>query len=164
MGWDAGLGHPREPGLLVTLDVRMSHYALSGDEYHRAAVVYTVFTSNTSVFTYTTTLGRDSVRWEDVKPEDWINTSNHDSCWRSDGLQHLSELYFAFATEINVELANDKLGTKAPQAFNQFVSLGVLGREPWCSVIVEHEREPTTPHSSSSYRRRIISIEKAPKD
>jgi hypothetical protein len=58
-----GLGHPRELGLLVTLDVRMSHYALSGDEYHRAAAVYTVFTSNTSVFTYTTTLGRDSVRW-----------------------------------------------------------------------------------------------------
>jgi hypothetical protein len=164
MGWDAGRGHPREPGLLTILDVRLRYYALGGEEYHRAAVVYTVFTSNTSVFTYTTPLGRDSVRWEAVKPEDWSNTSNHDSCWRSDGLRHLTELYFTLSEEMNGEIEADNLPKVAPQEFHPFVSLGALGMQPWYSVMVEHEQEPTTPHQAYGYKRRIVAIEKAPKD
>ena len=50
-----------------------------------------LFTGNTSVW-YTEVI--------DNKTTKWVNTSNHDSCWRTDGLQFLSKVYFEMCEKI----------------------------------------------------------------
>jgi hypothetical protein len=143
-------GHPVELGLVVTLDLRMSHYALGGDEYHRSALVHTVFTANTSVFVHAS---REFKQWREVIPEGWANTSNHDSCWRTDGLRNLHLLQGTFVKEMNEEITADRYSPLAPNEFNQFCSLGTIAGKPWCHVVVEHERIPEENH-----KRRILSI------
>jgi hypothetical protein len=139
-----------EVGLLVTLDLRLSHYANGGDEYHRNALVHTVFTANTSVFYHTS---RDFERWEEVIPEGWANTSNHDSCWRTDGLRGLHLLHGTLCAEMNEEITGHGYSALAPREFNQFCSLGALVGKPWCYVQVAHERIPEENH-----KRRVLSI------
>ncbi len=154
--------HPYRPqdgevGLLVTLDLTMSHYA-GENEYHRSALVYTVFTANTSVFVHAS---RDFKRWQDLIPEDWANMSNHDSCWRTDGLRNLHLLQGTFAKEMNEEIVGHGNSPLAPREFGQFCSLGGLAQKPWRYVDVAHERIPDNPGKrfGSYYRRRILSIQ-----
>jgi hypothetical protein len=139
-----------ETGLVVTLDLRLSHYALGGDEYHRSALVHTVFTANTSVFVHTS---RDFQRWSEVIPEGWANTSNHDSCWRSDGLRGLHSLHGVLCAEMNEEITGHGYSSLAPREFNQFCSLGTIVGKPWEYVTVCHERIPEENH-----KRRVLSL------
>ena len=143
-----------EVGLLVTLDLRLSHYGSGGAEdeieYHRSALVHTLFTANTSVFVHTS---RDHKRWQDLIPEDWANTSNHDSCWRSDGLRGLHLLHCTLSDEMNEEITGNGYSALAPREFSQFCSLGTLAGKPWQYVDVAHERIPEEYH-----KRRIVSI------
>jgi hypothetical protein len=139
-----------EPGLLVTLDLRLSHYANGGDEYHRSALVHTVFTANTSVFVHTS---RDFQRWQEVIPEGWANTSNHDSCWCSDGLRGMDLLHGVLCKEMNEEITGHGYSALAPREFSQFCSLGTIAGKPWQYVEVCHERIPEEYH-----KRRILSI------
>lgn len=139
-----------EVGLLVTLDLRMSHYTNEGNEYHRSALVHTVFTADTSVFVHTS---RDFQRWQEVIPEGWANTSNHDSCWRTDGLRGLHLLQGTLCDEMNKEITRNGYSALASSEFNQFCSLGTIAGKPWQYVDVCHERIPEEYH-----KRRILSI------
>ena len=87
-----GQYHPIEPGLVTTLDLRLSHFSLTGDEFHANALVHTLFTGNTSVFV---AISRSFEKWDQIPVEQFHNMSNHDSCWRTDGMRELSSLYFA---------------------------------------------------------------------
>jgi hypothetical protein len=50
--------------------------------------------------------------WHDVPLECWKHTSSHDSCWRSDGLEPLSKLYFEIADDIIRETGLEGLAPK----------------------------------------------------
>jgi hypothetical protein len=143
-----------EVGLVVTLDLRMFHFGLNGEEYRRSALVHTVFTANTSVF-YTTSF--DFARWDQIIPESWANTSNHDSCWRTDGLRGLHLLDNTMAKEMNAEIAEHGGSALAPREFSQFCTLGALSGKPWEYVTVCHERIP-----GDSYKRRLLSLRSLP--
>lgn len=143
-----------EIGLVVTVDLRMFNYASNGEEYRRSALVHTVFTANTSVFVHTSL---DHKRWQEIIPESWANTSNHDSCWRSDGLRGLHLLNNTFAKEMNEEIVADGGSSLAPRDFSQFCTLGTIAGKPWQYVEVCHERIPEENH-----KRRILSIRKLP--
>ena len=121
------------PGLLVTLDLRMSHFALSQEEYHRSALAYVVLTGNTSVFVATTT---DFTPWHQLPGNAWENTSNHDSCWREDGFRFLNTLYFEMCEGMNAEIQAHGSSPLAPREFNQFCSLGTIAGPPWVEVLV----------------------------
>lgn len=139
-------------GIVVTLDLRLSHFATGGDDYRRSALVHTVFTGNTSVFQ---AVCRDFTKWHKIDPSDWFNYSNHDSCWRTDGMRGLTSLYFAMTEELNEEILADGYSPQRPIDFHQFCSLGTLAGKPWESVTVRHERVP-----GDSYRRRIVALER----
>ena len=65
----------------------------------------------------------DDNRWIDAKSvpqNEWINTSNHDSCWNSDGLRIINELYFKMSEAINEELQVDTGTSLPPSLFHQF--------------------------------------------
>ncbi len=54
--------------------------------------VYMIFCSNVSVFVAEK---NEPVQWfNEIPVEDWENTSNHVSCWRTDGMHWMSALYF----------------------------------------------------------------------
>jgi hypothetical protein len=146
-----GLYHPIEPGLMTTLDLRLSHFSLTGDEFHANVLVHTLFTSNTSVFV---TSSRNFQKWDQIPVEQWLNTSNHDSCWRSDGMSELSRLFFALTDEMNEQIKAIKMNPLKPCEFNQYCTLGALGSKPWEFVTVEHERIPEEYH-----KRRMLSVQ-----
>lgn len=146
-----GFAGPREPelGLMVTLDVRLFSFTSGGEEYRRSALVHTLFTANTSVFV---AVSRNYERWFEIDPADFLNTSNHDSCWRTDGMSALRNVYYAMAEEINSERKKDGHSALAPRELNQFCTLGALTQKPWEFVDVTHELLP------GASRRRLISI------
>lgn len=67
-----------------------------------------LFAGNTSVF-FTT---NNNIIIEDIPYTDWNNTSNHDSCWRTDGFSFLDNLYFEMCHEINEDIAPIYLGSE----------------------------------------------------
>ena len=80
---------------------------------------------NTSVF-YTESDVRDITQ---VKSNDWINTSNHDSCWRSDGFALLDKLYFEMANKVNPNIPPIEIQTEAR------LSIGLGYPVKHCNVI-----------------------------
>ena len=141
-------------GIVFTLDARIAVF--KGDkEYRRSAMVFIALCGNTNVFVAIEP--NDSTRhlwgrYATVPMDAWVNTSNHDSCWRSDGMRPLSELYFRFANEINDELTEED--RVAPKDMHQSTSLGFLMSRPFEFVQMRHERLP-----GSAYRRKLLSIE-----
>lgn len=141
-----------EPGLITTLDFRLSHFALGGDEYRRSALVHTLFTANTSVFQAVST---EFDKWDKVPVKGYFNYSNHDSCWRSDGMRGFHHLFLKFAAAMNEEIVQDGYSALRPIEFHQFCTLGSLGSKPWEFVTVSHERIP-----GESHKRHVLEIER----
>jgi len=157
----SGCDRVSEPGLITTLDLRLSVY-LDSKTYDASALVHTLFTSNTSVFVAVT---QDFQRWSDVKIEDFHNTSNHDSCWRSDGMSDLRKLYYSMRADVLKELMADGHSISEHTAFHQFSTLGALGSKPWEFVKVTHSVASRLQRSGihHPYRRELHSIEKEEK-
>ena len=84
------------PGICATLllDARYKYKVLQKK-------VRLAFCGNVSVF-FSDSVNEDNI----LKPlkklteNDWINTSNHNTCWLSDGLMPINELYFKMCEEI----------------------------------------------------------------
>ena len=142
----AEAGFPR--GLVVTLDLSSSYYT-DDHEFHRRGLLHTVFTANTSVFT---AVSEDFKGWDQISLDAWNNTSNHDSCWRSDGMRTLSELYFRWAKEINEEMVARGYPDLAPREFDGFCTLGSLGNSPWEFVRVGKEQVKPTDDNPHPYK------------
>lgn len=49
----------------------------------------------------------------EIPVSEWINTSNHDSCWNSDGFSFISNEYFKMCKEINPNIAPKFVDTNA---------------------------------------------------
>ena len=80
-----------KPGIIIPITITAIHP--NSEEICTDAVF--VFCGNVSVFF------SDSVfeyglllPFREMKPYHWENTSNHDSCWKSDGLRNISEICF----------------------------------------------------------------------
>lgn len=101
-----------EEGIAVKFAIRLDDYDDDFNTfYHKDFVV--IFTSNTSVFVAG---GEDTLS---LKPEDFENTSNHDSCWNYDGLTFLTDTYFGMAKAINKDRVENGLKEIAPIAMIQ---------------------------------------------
>lgn len=137
------------------------------DEYEQLdafANVYFIFCGGTSVFFFTDwgkdrnasipIWGKDRVfRMEEIPLEDYENTSNHDSCWKSDGVEGpLSNLYFGMCEEINIQrqkLGGDRI---APRDIDTSVDFGFGA--PWKMMNVTHKTS-----TENNYSRVLERIE-----
>ena len=130
-------------GLVISADLSMEDFGVGRG---RRSSVHFAFTKNTSVwFSCSDRLWR----WNDIPIEEWRNTSNHDSCWRTDGVESvLTQLYFEWTRKINPN--------KAPKDISKFCTMGVMLCSPWEYVLVECENDP-----NESYWQVLKSIRKA---
>ena len=105
------------------------------------ASYYILFTDNVSVY-YASQFDDEGTRrmWYQVEPEEWINTSNHDSCWRSDGLSWISKLYFDMCKHVNGEVAPIALESTARVGFIDMwreVTVTSRSAELWENEVLE---------------------------
>jgi len=103
---------------------------------------YVMFCGNTSVFYAIKKISvYDPIQ---VPYDSWINTSNHDSCWRSDGLQFIDQMYFDMCREVNDEKAPVELHSSADirsiKPINVFITYK-NNSETWKNEVIKVERE-----------------------
>jgi len=78
---------------------------------------------------------------QDLRNLKWDNTSNHDSCWRSDGVDSpVSRVYSRMADEINAQLDAQGFKTIAPAHMHKHVNLS--WGPAWKLIDVEVRRDP----------------------
>jgi hypothetical protein len=84
--------------------------------------------------------------------EDWENTSNHDACWKYDGIESpLNGAYFGIAKWINNERTARNFPEIAPKDVHMFVSFG-LG-EMFRKLRITHKSQP------DQYHRKLLKVE-----
>lgn len=137
------------PGIVFALDLHLAHYE-NNKEAEVRQVAYIAMCGNTSVWWAIEPEGKRWMNYKSVKPEEWVNTSNHDSCWRTDGMKMLTDWYFKAAETINKKLDTNV----APAMMSHHTSLGFCLANPWQFVSIEHAEDV-----SNGYRRKIVSIE-----
>jgi len=99
-------GNYQRPGIYLPVYLEASDYRTDKTEYMR---IFMLFTGNTSVF-YTTNF-ESSIK--DIPNGSWINTSNHDSCWRSDGFRFLHKIKMDICERVNPDIAPYELDTES---------------------------------------------------
>jgi len=103
-------GVTQKEALYIKFEVRVRDFKAKGDRIIRdeelSCPVHMIFFGDTSVFFY----ADKNLECSDIpSPELFVNTSNHNSCWRSDGFSKLNELYFDMCEEINPKMDPDNL-------------------------------------------------------
>lgn len=142
-------------GVIIAIDVTLSR-PWGDDESLRSerhATVFLMFYGNTSVWVAAPEGDEQWISWRDVPLDRWENTSNHDSCWRSDGLRCLTDLYFAMCKDID--------DTIAPIKMNQFVRFAGFGRNIFDYVHVTQIRAPRNKGNSYWSENELVRIEEA---
>ncbi len=136
------------PGILIELNCNVSDYSddMNINIWRR---MWFLFTGNTSVFVADVS-AKERCSWRNIPLDDWKNTSNHDSCWRSDGMHPLSEKYFSMCDEVNAIRVSQGLKKLAPIKMSGF---NTLGTSLFTNVRV------TTTSDGDSYFRKVVSIE-----
>ena len=145
-----------QPGMIMQMDMRADNYEENGNHFMTNTNVYFIFTGNTSVFFYTDWEEDDLVyRFEDIPLEDFKNTSNHDSCWRSDGVNSpISNLYFEMCDEINRQSKEKELEEIAPINIETSADFKFGPVSPWKMATVTHKTSP-----DNDYHRVLVGIE-----
>lgn len=140
-------------GVIFTLNCSTSDYT-EEKNYHVNKQIYFLFTRRTSVFVAVAPEGVHYYSWEEIPLELWENTSNHDTCWRSDGTDSpLSKLYFNMCDEVNSMREQDGLERKAPVELSHFNNFS--------HRLVRHVDVTTTDDADShnpSYFKKIVEI------
>ena len=76
-----------------------------------------------------------------INDQQWKNTSNHDTCWRTDGIDSpLSALYFTMADDVNNELSSSNYLPVAPKDMHSSV---YPVDKLWKMVDIKLKREAT---------------------
>lgn len=139
-------------GYLFRFDVQMSYFE-NDAQYHSDRVELGILVAGHRVWI-------KKIQYADNKllsRDGWENTSNHDSCWRSDGLgTPLSRIYFALADQVN---------EKRHAAGESYLAPAAMSQQCWsplCESIVQQvaitwQKDPADPHN---YRLVLTSIEK----
>lgn len=103
----------------IELEIALSVYDPMAEVYKEVERRYSIlFCGNVNVFIAHT--GSAYVRCEDIPLDRWVNTSNHDSCWATDGLQFLTQAYFEMCKEVDPD--------KAPVLLESTAQIGFLGK------------------------------------
>ncbi len=131
-------GSYQRPG--VYLPIFLGVHDVKSDKYKYEQLMM-LFVGNTSVF-YTTKYNLDIKK---ISNKSWINTSNHDSCWRSDGFSFLHEIQMKMCKNVNPNIAPIKLYTEA--------KLSIGGTYP-----VKHCLVTFKDNIKEYYKYKIISI------
>ena len=82
-------------GVIVEFDLSARYIPDAGYEKSEHRSFFMLFHGSTSVY-YVDRMRSDGTKRyiKDIDPSEWKNTSNHISCWRSDGFSFISEAYF----------------------------------------------------------------------
>lgn len=147
-----GRGERSLYGVGFCLDVRADYYGENGDAGHAYRRVFILACGNVSTFV---AIDEDDERWyglTEVPLDKWKNTSNHDSCWRSDGIDSpLSALYFKLAEEVNAQLSEPV----APKDITIEVApvFTRLGTEVVVTLETDREKDP-----NSNYWKKVVGV------
>jgi hypothetical protein len=91
---------------------------------------------------------------EPFTAEEFENTSNHDSCWRSDGIDSpITRLYFDMCEWVNQELMEMDEPRKAPKDLDSYTRFAFYPESLWKIVkirFVDDEKNP--------YHKKLIEI------
>jgi len=135
----------RARGLEFKFDVGLSLFVAGKRVERRTYVAYAI--SGTRVWFKCGKSGRQK-----DEPNAWINTSNHESCWRTDGLSSpLNELYFRFAEQINAEAGSDVAAAQMLM-HSRFLYLS----RPWTDVNMIWAKDITDPNR---YLNTLLSVD-----
>ena len=88
----------KRPGIHIRFIARVDDTSTGKNMY---AYVHFLFFGNTSVFFF----AGSEMFLNKIELNQFQNTSNHDSCWRSDGFSKLDELYFRMCNAVSKEKA-----------------------------------------------------------
>ena len=130
-------GAIKKPGIIFKLSFRASSDKTHKNLWENAIVL---FTGNTSVFY---AIGKETHKTS-LNEIQWINSSNHDSCWNTDGLNWIDQLYFKMCQEADPNTA--------PINVNTICSFRI-------GPIFENVLVTTKSDPNNNYRRIIIKIE-----
>lgn len=113
--------------MIITVNTSVSDFSGEVDREQRASV-YVMYAGLHSIFYALASDADGNYRtFENIPHTEWENTSNHDSCWRSDGLSFFPSLFFAMAKAVNPD--------KAPGELHSYTSLGGMGK-----TVVKHTK------------------------
>lgn len=150
-----GYNNFSDPGIYMNVDLALSHYTPEVT-YGRRVRMHWLFCSHVSTFV---AVEHDDERWFDairVPVEEWRNTSNHDSCWRSDGVDSfINKVYFAHCQELNKMLVEDGREQLRPIDFSQFCHFGLC--DAWKEVLITHGPDDSV--SGTNYWRKVLRVE-----
>ena len=121
------------PGLLFSVRIRAQYLRKdsNGERDEVDKYVHIILAGNT-VHVWVAV----SEEWDPwrIPWSEWDNTSNHDSCWRSDGVHTpIAQVYFKVCDEVQAGIPEDK--KVAPAQINVHAKLGFL--RPFTAVRVE---------------------------
>ena len=132
-------GQHNEKALYMCFDVGLRIY--SPIEAHCRSLVHILMYCPYGGSVHTFVAEQDFGPTKSPKELVWENTSNHDSCWRSDGLDTpLSRIYFRMADEINAKREAAGYETMAPVQMSQSCHFHMFG-DTWRLVDVKLSRE-----------------------
>jgi len=103
---DAPFFHDWRQTSMTGVLLRMRYYAKDGKNFADKRV-YFAFCGNVHVFY--AEVSRLNLPFSKVKA--WENTSNHDTCWTSDGLHNISRDYFELCHKVNLAKAPIRIKT-----------------------------------------------------
>jgi len=149
-------GNMKRVGLMFHITASVAKYSNDKDTVETSRNIFFLLCGNTNVWIAEQDPHKEERRWGGINsiPLDaWKNTSNHDSCWRSDGVESpLSQIYFDMCDEVNRQLPEeDRVAPKDLSMFNTF-GFGDIVKHV---TIVHAAVEPT-----DTYRRKIVEVEK----
>ena len=145
-------------GVVFNLDVDLTVYK-ENKTVNRRTNFFIAVTAHRNVFIAVQPPDTRWINFSAVPLEAWENTSNHDSCWRSDGIDSpLTRLYFEFSEQINNELSENgkyRENEVAPVLMHDHSTFNFI--TPFDLVKITKSKDTK---DNSGYRKRIVSIEK----
>jgi hypothetical protein len=134
-------GQDNKKALYLCFDVGLRVYGPEYIEAGRRSLVHILLYCPYGGSVHTFVAEKSFGPYGPVSKLEWENTSNHDSCWRSDGVDSpLSRIYFRMADEINKELKDSGHEPMAPVKMSQSCHFNMIG-ESWRLVDVKLSRE-----------------------
>jgi len=88
-----------------------------------------------------------------VPMEDWINTSNHDSCWKSAVDEAVTDIYFRLCDEVQKDLPEEQ--KVAPADVYVYADVGFIHLFHWVRCTFKQD-----PEDRHNYKVKLTALEK----
>ena len=125
-------------GIYIPINLNASYYENGNSE---CVNIFMLFMGNVSVF-YAV---YPKVAINTIPNNKWINTSNHDSCWRGDGFRFLHQIKMDMCEKVNPDVA--------PYELDTWVEFSSCGSYP-----VRHCNVTFTENVEDDYGYKIINV------